>query len=104
MCADECQKTAFASSSSNLSSSSLADASNGRSRSQTAPSTLATTALSARPLLMPAATSYGVVSHDLPSTTLPSGRVTLMSLRSCLASHSARSALQRSQMASRSAM
>ena len=43
--------------------------------SQPVPLTLAITAASARPLEMPMAMSKGVVTLEVPSLTLPSGRV-----------------------------
>ncbi len=94
----ECQNTYFPSSSSNLSSFKLPSFSNGLSKSQSSSSTLAITTLSARPLLKNSnfsnnlyqsdakvwtrdtdlifsAICSGVVRHDSPSTTLPSGNL-----------------------------
>ena len=48
--------------------------------------------------LMLRATSYGVVSHAVPSTTLPSGRVTLMAVRGIDATFSLYSAWRRSNI------
>ena len=56
MWAEECQKTAWPSSSSNLINAREQEFSKGRSKSQTSPLTLATTELSARPWLIPFAT------------------------------------------------
>lgn len=73
--------TVFASLWSNLSSSSLQSPSRGRSRSHTSPFTLATTVFSASPCEIPWAMLKGVVRHDCPSFTAPSGRVTCRTKR-----------------------
>lgn len=51
---------------------------------------------------MPFAISPGVVSHDVPSLTEPSGMVTLMGTRGCLAISSSCFALRRLNSSSRS--
>ena len=73
--------------------------SKGRSKSHNTPSTLEITVLSARPLLIPHATSYGVVLQDSPSTCLPSGSVMTMGSGVFAASFSSCSFFSRSHRA-----
>lgn len=74
-CAELCQNTAFPSGSSNLINCSVQSPSSGRSKSHSTLLILATIVASAKPWLIPVATAYGVVSQDVPATTLPSGSV-----------------------------
>jgi hypothetical protein len=64
---------------------------------------LATTTEAARPLEMPSATERGVVSHDVPSITFPSGSVILMGTRGLRARRAFWAAITSSYTAARSA-
>lgn len=79
--AELCQNTASPSGLSNFNNCSEQSPSNGRSKSHKTLFTFAMTVASAKPWLIVFAISYGVLCHAVPSTTLPSGSVTLIGTR-----------------------
>lgn len=76
---DECSPSGCSKSS----SSRFADFSNGLSRSQSIPSTLAITSFSGRDFEISLATSIGVVSQLIPVFAFPSLSVMVISCRAC---------------------
>lgn len=81
MCAEECQKTILPSSFSKSINSNLQEASKGRVKSQSSPSTFEITVRSAKDLAIPNAIERGVVSQEIPSLTVPSGKVMVIASR-----------------------